>query len=251
MEATGPTVTPVLLFHDVVVGPSPDRWTLTVAHFEACLDAIVESGRLPGTASEIAAHLREPGAQSEPRCAITFDDGYASFGDIALPMLAERGLPATTFVTTGHVGSPNFVSRSALADLADRKDVEVGAHTVNHRHLDLLSPAQARAEIVGSRDQLAEIMGNVPASFAYPHGSFKTGVREIVREAGFDNCYAVKNAFTHADDDRFALARLTVCADTSIAKVRAWLGGLDAPKSWRRERLRTTVFRQVRALRGR
>jgi peptidoglycan/xylan/chitin deacetylase (PgdA/CDA1 family) len=35
--------------------------------------------------------------------AITFDDGYRSFYDMALPVLAEYGLPATVFVTTGHM----------------------------------------------------------------------------------------------------------------------------------------------------
>jgi len=35
--------------------------------------------------------------------AITFDDGYSSFHDLALPVLAEYGLPATVFVTTGHM----------------------------------------------------------------------------------------------------------------------------------------------------
>jgi peptidoglycan/xylan/chitin deacetylase (PgdA/CDA1 family) len=35
--------------------------------------------------------------------AITFDDGYRSFHELALPVLQEYGLPATVFVTTGHM----------------------------------------------------------------------------------------------------------------------------------------------------
>lgn len=35
--------------------------------------------------------------------AITFDDGYRSIHDHALPVLREFGLPATVFVTTGHM----------------------------------------------------------------------------------------------------------------------------------------------------
>jgi peptidoglycan/xylan/chitin deacetylase (PgdA/CDA1 family) len=35
---------------------------------------------------------------------ITFDDGYRSTHDLALPILREFGFPATVFVTTGYVG---------------------------------------------------------------------------------------------------------------------------------------------------
>ena len=35
--------------------------------------------------------------------AISFDDGYRSIHDLALPILVKHGLPATVFVTTGHM----------------------------------------------------------------------------------------------------------------------------------------------------
>ena len=39
---------------------------------------------------------------------ITFDDGYASTHDLALPVLQEFGLPATVFVTSAYVGHDNM-----------------------------------------------------------------------------------------------------------------------------------------------
>ena len=36
--------------------------------------------------------------------AITFDDGYCSVHNLALPVLQELGLPATVFVTSGYIG---------------------------------------------------------------------------------------------------------------------------------------------------
>lgn len=35
--------------------------------------------------------------------AISFDDGYRSIHDLAMPILVKHGLPATVFVTTGHM----------------------------------------------------------------------------------------------------------------------------------------------------
>jgi peptidoglycan/xylan/chitin deacetylase (PgdA/CDA1 family) len=39
---------------------------------------------------------------------ITFDDGYRSTHDLALPILKELSLPATVFITTGYVGEGNM-----------------------------------------------------------------------------------------------------------------------------------------------
>jgi peptidoglycan/xylan/chitin deacetylase (PgdA/CDA1 family) len=53
--------------------------------------ALLDAGRLP------------------PRAVcITFDDGYRSVYELALPVLKEFGLPATVFVTSGHVGRGNM-----------------------------------------------------------------------------------------------------------------------------------------------
>src|SRR5262245_26695571 len=39
--------------------------------------------------------------------ALTFDDGFVSFGDIAAPLLADHGMPSTLFVVTDAVGRTN------------------------------------------------------------------------------------------------------------------------------------------------
>jgi peptidoglycan/xylan/chitin deacetylase (PgdA/CDA1 family) len=39
--------------------------------------------------------------------ALTFDDGFRSFGELAAPRLEAAGLPATVFVVSGHVGRTN------------------------------------------------------------------------------------------------------------------------------------------------
>jgi peptidoglycan/xylan/chitin deacetylase (PgdA/CDA1 family) len=39
--------------------------------------------------------------------ALTFDDGFVNFGDIAAPLLADHGLPSTLFVVSDAVGKTN------------------------------------------------------------------------------------------------------------------------------------------------
>lgn len=50
-----------------------------------------------------AVHLLASGRMPPRAIAISFDDGYRSFHDLALPILVKHGLPATVFVTTGHM----------------------------------------------------------------------------------------------------------------------------------------------------
>jgi peptidoglycan/xylan/chitin deacetylase (PgdA/CDA1 family) len=68
---------------------------------------------------------------------ITFDDGYRSTHDLALPVLREFGFPATVFVTTGHVGSSNMWNDRILESLRaldtqelDLSDAGLGSYAV-------------------------------------------------------------------------------------------------------------------------
>src|SRR5205814_1033789 len=45
----------------------------------------------------------------------------------------------------------------------------VGAHTVTHPNVALAAPAEAEAEIAGSRDAIAAALGDRPLHFAYPN----------------------------------------------------------------------------------
>lgn len=243
-------LTPILLYHDVVRGVPANPWQIRVDDLARDLDAALESGRLVQSAAELDAALRARPVTDAARCAVTFDDGYASFADLAWPLLVERDLPVTLFVTTGSLDTPGMLTAGDVAGLAGPL-VEVGAHTVTHPHLDLLPAAAARDEIRGSRDRLAELLGAEPPGFAYPHGSHHRLLPAIVAGCGFTYAYAVKDALSHPDDDPYARARLTVLAGTDRRRVRQWLVGRGAPRAWAGERLRTRVYRHVRAARMR
>jgi len=68
---------------------------------------------------------------------ITFDDGYRSTHDLALPILREFGFPATVFVTTGYVGSGSMWNdrileslRTLEAEQLDLSDAGLGSYPV-------------------------------------------------------------------------------------------------------------------------
>ena len=70
--------------------------------------------------------------------AITFDDGYRSVHDLALPVLKEFGLPATVFVTSGYIGERNMWNDRIIEAVQtlpdgqlDLSDVGLGAYSLH------------------------------------------------------------------------------------------------------------------------
>jgi peptidoglycan/xylan/chitin deacetylase (PgdA/CDA1 family) len=64
--------------------------------------------------AEAVAVLRGDASTTRPAVVITFDDGYRSTYEQAWPILRELKLPATIFVTTGLVGSNQWLDHDLL-----------------------------------------------------------------------------------------------------------------------------------------
>jgi len=246
------TAVPVLLWHAVGDVADGDPFRVTTAAFRRHLDLVVASGRQPITAAEYGRVLRGESTGPQRPVVLTFDDGYADLLDEVVPQFAARGLCGTAFVTSGYVGRPGMLTPDGLRHLAAPQaatHLELGAHSVNHPHLDVLPPRAALAEIVDSGRALEDAVGRAVSSFAYPHGSHSARTRVLVRRAGYLTAHAVKNALSHPGDDVWGVARYTITAATPDERVRDVLDGAGAPFAPRRERLLTRGYRQVRRAR--
>jgi peptidoglycan/xylan/chitin deacetylase (PgdA/CDA1 family) len=242
---------PVLLYHDVSDAPLPGQefWTVGPAAFQRHMALVAASGRKPSTMSQYAQSLGidRPTDQAEGPVLVTFDDGYASWVKAVATMATEGVCSATCYVTTAQRDALGMASWSDLAALPDW--VEIGAHSVSHPQLDVISISAVRREVTESREACEQFSGRPCRSFAYPQG-FHTGpVRQAVVEAGYTSAAAVKNALSHNRDDPFAVARMTITADMTDERVVALLHGHGAPLAWSRERLRTRGFRAYRRVR--
>jgi peptidoglycan/xylan/chitin deacetylase (PgdA/CDA1 family) len=120
--------------------------------------------------------------------AVTFDDGYRSVVETALPLLVELGVPATVFVIAGRLGDDNrwpgqwrSVPAMPLMSASDVREavsagMTVGAHSWTHAVLPDLPERQLASEIHESGDRLAQVSGTEVRHFAYPYG--RRGARE-------------------------------------------------------------------------
>lgn len=110
--------------------------------------------------------------------------------DAIEPSLAALRAWAGTAAGRGDPGA-RCVTREELERLAAPGVIEIGAHTRTHPGLAAQSPAVARGEIEGSRDDLAEWLGDRPATFSYPMGDNRPTTRRVARAAGFELAVAV------------------------------------------------------------
>jgi peptidoglycan/xylan/chitin deacetylase (PgdA/CDA1 family) len=241
---------PVLLYHKIA-GDAGDRFAVPPALFREHVKVIASSGRVPRTISALATSMRGMCASSVRLVAITFDDGFEDT-PLAVSELAEHGLRATVYVTTGMLDRVGLLSTSHLRALGEMKHaVELGAHSVSHPHLDAVSLTDVRREVLGSKRRLETILERPVDTFAYPHGSYDATVRAAVIDAGYGSAAAVKNAISHRLDDPWAIARYTVTSATTPGRLADILDGRGAPLAWRRERVRTRSARVARRVRRR
>lgn len=250
---------PVLLYHSI--DDDPPTWiapfTVGPRAFARQLDRVVDSGRVPVSASAVADALTGGPALPDNAVVITFDDGFHDFTCAALPALHRRGLPAALFVTTGSLqpGSRSLLPPARMmtkAEVIEAADagVEIGAHTHTHPQLDAVPRRKAQAELTISKHVLEETLRRHVDLLAYPHGYSDAAVRHLARRSGYRSAFAVRNALSPAADDPFRIARLTVRADTPPERFDGWLRGEGAPIAAPREAAATKIWRLYRRTRA-
>jgi peptidoglycan/xylan/chitin deacetylase (PgdA/CDA1 family) len=240
------TAVPVLLFHGVQ--DDGDDWAVSWQRFTEHVDQVLQSGRTPVTVADLAERLR----QKQPvdgLVAVSFDDGEASQLPAAV-QLAEAGIPTTVYVTVDYLGTPNYLDAAGLRDLADVPGIEIGSHSVQHVHLDVLSRAELQRNLRDSRSALEDGIGREVRGLAYPHGSHDKRVMAETAAAGYTSGAAVKNALSHDGEQPLSISRLTIQMHTPRSAVEAFLRG-EGRLGEVRPRLRTRGFRYYRKLRHR
>ncbi|HEX4220719.1 MAG TPA: polysaccharide deacetylase family protein [Acidimicrobiales bacterium] len=249
---------PLLLYHSISNDPPPWAvpWTVSPDRFRGHMDELVESGATPLTISALVDLLRAEKPLPRGAVAVTFDDGFADFGTTAAPIMAERGIAHTLYVTTGallprtgrgelRLQPAPMLGWSQLAEL-EAMGTELGGHSHTHPELDTLPPTRARDEVVRPKDLLEDLLGHPVHSFAYPHGYSSPRVRRLVADAGYQSACGVRDAFSFRQDNPFSLARIVVQPDATRQDIRFWLHGMGARIIGSEEWHRTQLWRWFR-----
>ena len=158
---------------------------------------------------------------------VTFDDGYVSYLNYALPVLEELDIPSTIFVTTGFVceSDNQFLNKSQIRFLSTNGLTCMGSHSVSHPFLGQCSRKEIERELSGSKIFLEDLCGNAIESLAYPNGSFSALVTEVTRATGYRLAFSSRIAAAYADEDRYSLPRTCIFRTDGLEGFKARIYG--------------------------
>jgi len=146
---------------------------------------------------------------------ITFDDGFGTMVEHALPALAERALTATLFLATAFVAGarPGWRRREdhrrllGLATVRDAVSAGFGDRqpcATVHLELDIIKPHDLEEELVSSQEDPGGRTPAVVQSLAYPFGYHDRRVRETAwgrlqnpRASGLRACTEEPGSIAH------------------------------------------------------
>lgn len=123
-----------------------------------------------------------------PWVQLTFDDGYASDVDVALPALLDRGLTATFFPLAGMLGQPGYLSSDGVRELA-AAGMTVGSHGMRHQSWRGLDPESAHQEFTVARSLIGTAAQAPVAAAACPFGSYDRTVLSALRRHGYTQVF--------------------------------------------------------------
>lgn len=190
----------VIYYHSIA--PSQLR-SMDPKLFAHHIDWLLDTGFKLQTFSELVCQVLTGKMERDSVC-ITFDDGYHDNYEYAFPLLLEKKVTATFFVTTALIqdkpqhsaqGYRLYENRTMMTKAQLREmhssGMEIASHTRNHVHLQrVLKQDKSRAwdEVYGSRQELQDILGDSVVAFAYPYGQrgvFSEQTRGLLENAGY------------------------------------------------------------------
>ena len=213
---------PVLLYHHVGI-PREGTWpSLTVSpeRFEAHMAWLKGRGYVGIRSSDWLA-WRQEGRPLPPRpVLLTFDDAYADTAEHAFPVLQRHGFGAAVFAVTARLGrvstwdeplgwtGQRLMTPEQVRHWAAR-GIEFGAHGRTHPDLRALDDRALEQEVLGSADDVEDLLGAPPVAFSYPYGLSDDRVRAAVRRR-FRLAFTVELGLNDLGTDPYRLRRTTI-----------------------------------------
>jgi peptidoglycan/xylan/chitin deacetylase (PgdA/CDA1 family) len=148
--------------------------------------------------------------------AVTFDDGYLSILENAVPELERLRIPATAFVVSDFIGQrleSDPHERCMTSDELQRfaSDLmSIGSHTARHARMSAVDAKRGHDELQRSRRTLEQILGRDITLFCFPFGAYSSETVEWCLQAGYERTFTCDPTMAFRTPDEFVTGRVAV-----------------------------------------
>ena len=215
---------PILMYHHQEAdGNSLSPYAIHAGHFIDQLDALMRAGFVTLSFQELFTMLAGKIPIPPRAVIITFDDGYESFRQLALPALLSRKMKATVFIVAGRIGADNDWDRACGIPVRKLMDddgirtmlsagMEIGAHGWAHRNQCQCSTPELEEEIFKSRNELELRFGTAPVIFSYPYGAHAKSNFPLLQKAGYSGAVSIFSDQPAVTSNLFSMRRIYIHA---------------------------------------
>ena len=209
---------PILVYHhmsqsDPEGSSTLRRLTVTVDVFSQQMQYLQDNGYHVITFADLADYFEHGKELPTLPVIISFDDGWETQFEYALPSLEKYHYIATFFVVTNYIGRPGFISWPQLQTLLT-DGMRIGSHTRSHPRLTKIKdPEKLWDQIYSSKTILESQLEASVEEFAYPYGSYNAKAAAAVKQAGYRAGRGCCSGIAHTSSDVFTLKAVMVPND--------------------------------------
>lgn len=227
-KGSGPASIPIIMYHQVRNDKSGDM-IISKAKLEEELSYLKREGYYSISPSEWLDYC-DGRIGLPPKCVIlTFDDGWKSQYQNAVPLLEKYGFRGVFYVYPDFVGGSAAMNWKQIQSLAKRGHT-VGCHSMTHPKLtpdknesDRNYKARIKEEIADSKKVIEEKTGINVTDFCFPYGYYSEDCFKLLDKAGYETATTVNAGQNSKDADPFILSRYQVNQSTSLSTFASWL----------------------------
>ena len=190
VAANGYQTVPILTYHRV--GPRMGRMVMAPGTFAAQLEFLARNDYRVIRLRDLADFLEGRAQLPQRAVVITFDDGHVSAYQHAYPLLKKYGFPATFFLYTDFLNTPEGLSWAQIREMAASGLIDFQSHSKTHANLIVRHPgetdsqyrARLDSEIRLPRALIERNVATKVTDYAYPYGDTNEILLERLAQTG-------------------------------------------------------------------
>jgi peptidoglycan/xylan/chitin deacetylase (PgdA/CDA1 family) len=180
----------------------------------------------------------------QPLISVTFDDGWETTYNQAMPLLQKYGIHTTQYILSGTESESDYLSWSQI-DAMHKDGEEIACHTITHPDLRTISNADIMMQLTGCDKTLSDRYGKI-TDFASPYGSQDArtiGQIKKVFSSQRNTNGDPSNGVTQVDVntsggydgkgfDKYNIIGVTIRRETTIAEIQALISFAEQNNGW-------------------